>query len=152
MLDGTNEGTAQAQVTQLLAEAADSDWKGAVRIVLTDRPLHWQSGFRSGQSLEPRPTTVTVSHFRELELDALLAKHGKTRAVFSPQVLNLIKWPSWFAVAADMFDQEYDWTAHSAEQLMLRYVQHRLRPPECLCHGGRGIPRILIGPRPGYPA
>lgn len=127
MLDGTNEGTAQALVTQLLAEAADSDWKGAVRIVLTDRPLHWQSGFRSGQSLEPRPTTVTVSHFRESELDALLAKHGKTRAVFSPQVLNLIKWPSWFAVAAEMFDQEYDWTAHSAEQLMLRYVQHRVR-------------------------
>lgn len=126
MLDGTNEGTAQALVTQLLAEAADSDWKGAVRIVLTDRPLHWQSGFRSGQFLEPHPATVAVNHFRETELDALLARHGKTRAAFSPQVLNLIKWPSWFAVAAEMFDQEYDWTAHSAEQLMLRYVQHRV--------------------------
>ncbi|MCK1354221.1 hypothetical protein IVB56_24970 [Bradyrhizobium sp. CW7] len=127
MLDGTNEGTAQALVTQLLAEAAaDSDWKGAVRIVLTDRPLHWQSGFRSGQFLEPLPATVTVSHFRDTELDALLVRHGKTRAAFSPQVLNLIKWPSWFAVAAEMFDQEYDWTAHSAEQLMLRYVQHRV--------------------------
>ncbi|MCP3461100.1 hypothetical protein [Bradyrhizobium sp. CCGUVB23] len=126
MLDGTNEGTAQALVTQLLTEAADSDWKGAVRIVLTDRPLHWQSGFRSGQFLEPRPATLTVSHFRKTELDALLARHGKTRAAFSPQVLSLIKWPSWFAVAAEMFDQEYDWTAHSAEQLMLRYVQHRV--------------------------
>lgn len=126
MLDGTNEGTAQALVAQLLAEAADSDWTGAVRIVLTDRPSHWQSGFRSGQSLEPRPATVTLSHFHESELDALLAKHGKTRAAFSAQVLNLIKWPSWFAVAAEMFDQEHDWTAHSAEQLMLRYVQHRV--------------------------
>lgn len=126
MLDGTNEGTAQSHVRHLLAEAADSDWKGTVRILLTDRPAHWQSGLRSVQFLEPRPATVTLNHFHDLELDSLLAKHGKTRAAFSPQVLNLIKWPSWFAVAAEMFDQEHDWRAHSAEQLMIRYIQHRL--------------------------
>ncbi|XSC42209.1 hypothetical protein ACF1BQ_027385 [Bradyrhizobium sp. RDT10] len=126
MLDGTNEGTAQPFVTQLLAEAADSDWRGTIRIVLTDRPNHWQSRFKSGQSLEPRPASVKLSHFRDAELDALLAKHGKARTAFSSSVLNLIKWPSWFAVAAEMFDREHDWTAHSADQLMLRYVQHRL--------------------------
>jgi hypothetical protein len=126
MLDGTNEGTGQQLVKQLLAEAADTDWKGAIRIVLTDRLPHWQSGFRSGQFLEPRPATVGLSHFHDSELDALLAKHGKRRTSFAPHVLSLIKWPSWFAVAAEMFDREHDWTAHSAEQLMLRYIQHRL--------------------------
>jgi hypothetical protein len=126
MLDGTNEGTSQVLVKKLLTEAADSDWKGAVRIVLTDRPSHWQSGLQAGQFLDPRPATVTLSHFQDHELDTLLTKHRKTRASFAPHVLSLIKWPSWFAVASAMFDQEYDWTAHSPEQLMLRYVQHRL--------------------------
>ncbi|MGY4335626.1 hypothetical protein [Bradyrhizobium sp. LM2.9] len=126
MLDGTNEGTSQPLVQQLLAEAADTDWNGTIRIVLTDRPSHWRSGFRSGQFLEPRPATVELSHFHDSELDALLARHGKKRASFSPHVLGLIKWPSWFAVAAEMFDREHDWTAHSAEHLMLRYIQHRL--------------------------
>ncbi|KJC40125.1 hypothetical protein UB31_27860 [Bradyrhizobium sp. LTSP849] len=126
MLDGTNEGTGQSLVQQLLAEAADTDWKGAIRIVLTDRPPHWQSSFRSGQFLEPRPATVKLSHFHDSELDALLAGHGKKRTSFAPHVLGLIKWPSWFAVAAEMFDREHDWTAHSAEHLMLRYIQHRL--------------------------
>ncbi|MCS3926101.1 hypothetical protein M2175_001132 [Bradyrhizobium elkanii] len=126
MLDGTNEGTSQALVTRLLAEAADSDWRGAVRIVLTDRPGHWQSGLRSGRFIEPSPVTITLNHFRDAELETLLARHGKTRASFAPAVLSLIKWPSWFAVAAELFDQEHDWTAHSPEQLMLRYVQHRL--------------------------
>jgi len=126
MLDGTNEGTAQPLVKQLLAEAADSDWRGAVRIMVTDRPSHWQSVFKSGHFLEPHPANVTLSHFSDVELDTLLARHHKTRNAFSAPVLNLIRWPSWFAVAAEMFDREHNWTAHSAEQLMLRYVQHRL--------------------------
>jgi hypothetical protein len=126
MLDGVNEGSAQQHVATVLAEALATEWKGVVGILLSDRPAHWERRFQSGKGLELRPKTVSVTRFTDAELDGMLARHGKSRDVFSANVLELIKWPSWFAVAAEMFARERDWSAHSAEHLMMRYVQHRL--------------------------
>ncbi len=126
MLDGVNEGTSQENVLKVLNEAVASEWIGNVGVLLSDRPTHWAQRFSSGKSLEVPPKVINVSQFSETELDDLLAKHGKTRGDFSPEVLRIIRWPRWFAVAAALFDKEHDWSAHSPEQLMMGYWKHYL--------------------------
>lgn len=126
MLDGVNEGTSQENVLKLLHQAVASEWKGKISVLLSDRPTHWDPKFLSGAILDTRPKVIRVSHFSESELDDLLTKHGRARNAFSPDVLKIIRWPRWFAVAAELFDREHDWSAHSPEQLMIRYWQHYL--------------------------
>lgn len=127
MLDGVNEGTSQENVLKLLHGAVASEWKGKVSVLLSDRPTNWKSKFLSGRILDTLPKVIKVSHFSESELEDLLSKHGRARDDFSPDVLKIIRWPRWFAVAAKLFDHEHDWSAHSPEQLMIRYWQHYLR-------------------------
>src|SRR5712692_3614481 len=99
MLDGLNEGTAQEEVRDVLLQSMDSDWKGTVGILLSDRPTHWDRVFKQGKWLEPPPVVIEVGPFSDVELDRLLAKHGKVRVDFSSKVLEIIRWPRWFAVA-----------------------------------------------------
>lgn len=126
MLDGVNEGMAQDNVMRVLNEAVASEWKGRIGLLLSDRPPHWERTFLCGRSLEIPQKVIRVGQFSDAELDSLLTMHGKSRDDFSAKVLKIIRWPRWFAVAADMFDKEHDWSAHSPEQLMLRYWQHHL--------------------------
>jgi len=127
MLDGVNEGKSQEYVLKVLNEAVASEWKGNAGVLVSDRPIHWARQFHSGKSLEILPKVINVDRFSDAELNDLLAKHGKTRDDFSPEVLKIIRWPSWFAVAAEMFNREQDWSAHSPEQLMIRYWQFHLQ-------------------------
>jgi len=127
MLDGVNEGRSQKNVLKLLHQAVAPEWKGKIEVLLSDRPIHWESKFLSGTILDTLPKVIKVSQFSKSELDGLLAKHGQKREDFSPEVLRMICWPRWFAVAAKLFNCEHDWSAHSPEQLMIRYWQHNLR-------------------------
>lgn len=129
VLDGANEGNSQEQAAELIRDALTSDWAGKAAIIITDRTAHWATTFHDTFSIETdenKIARIPITPFDSEELKALLSFYGRQTSDFPDDILKIIKRPSWFEVAAGLFDKEVDWRIYSREQLMVLYWQHRL--------------------------
>lgn len=125
VLDGLNEGNHQQAIPHLFSDVVSDDWRGLVGIIGTDRTGHWNRRFRDRFDACSHVTEIEIGQFALGELDDLLNSFDKQRSDFPQELIEIIKWPSWFGVAASMFDQGVDWKIYTREQLMVEYWTRR---------------------------
>ena len=125
VLDGLNEGDNQQLAASLFSDILSDDWRGVVGIVGTDRSGHWQRRFRGRFDAYDQTTEIEIGQFALDELDNLLASAGMQRLDFPNELVEIIRWPSWYGVAASMFGQDVEWKIYTREQLMVEYWTRR---------------------------
>mgnify|MGYP003149334761 CR=1 FL=1 len=125
VLDGLNEGDRQQLATGLFSDILSDDWRGFVGIVGTDRSGHWQRRFRGRFDTYGHTTEIEIGQFTLDEIDNLLASADMQRSDFPNELVEIIRWPSWYGVAASMFEQDVEWKIYTREQLMVEYWTRR---------------------------
>ncbi len=127
VLDGVNEGDRQQEVLNVLLNAVSDDWKGVVKILITERTPHWREVFNEGKGLSAHPFSVDVGPFSAHELETLLSAHERRLSDFPQSVRDLLCVPRWFEVASTLFGEKIDWAAMTPDGLMFHYWAVRLR-------------------------
>jgi hypothetical protein len=100
LLDGLDQKWAAKNWADFLQPLYAGEWSTRVAVAMASRPDRWQA-LHELNDLDPIPTTLPVPVFTEVELDQMLAAHGKTRSHFSDAVLELMKVPRLALQAID---------------------------------------------------
>jgi len=124
-VDGLNQNWRFLGWSDLVTSIHTPAWLGRIAVILTCRPDHWENRLKSLTDLDGGVDVVQVPQFDDAELDALLLRHGLSRAEVTPALLELIRRPRLSSIAIERRGALSDGGEVTAERLVYEDWRHR---------------------------
>lgn len=99
IVDGLNQNFFVRRWTDLLQPLFGRDWRGTIAVAVTCRPDHWTQLGGLGD-LVPEPLAAELGPFNNTELNHMLDLHGLRRDDLPAALLELMRVPRLFSLAA----------------------------------------------------
>lgn len=127
VLDGLNQRSEFLRWSQIVQPLFDKRWKGLFAAAVTCRAGWWRFDLKELPNVHPAFVKITVPPFSEPELDAVLDRHGLSRADFSPAMLRLLEIPRYCLLAIERRDALADSGDITIERLIYEDWRYRVR-------------------------